>query len=156
MLNEKREVAAMLAKAASVAWCPTCGGMRDLPHEHQTTQSYSAVRAHLLDTAHSKRAEKGAKEYLRARGWESPTFEYDDGWTHRRHPKRDAHGRIEHGDLRRFTIVEAVETQLAEDRAALAFVFSRSIFKATLRDGSGLTVDFTDATIEAMSKEHQR
>lgn len=57
------------------------------------------------------------EEYLRARGWVEP--EYDDGlWSHPRH--------MVDGRERWFDRAEAVEQQLAEDRAALAFVLSRT------------------------------
>jgi hypothetical protein len=66
------------------------------------------------------------EQYLRARGWDPPAFEDDDTWTHQRHPKLDAHGWVEPGRLRHFTLAEAVETQLAEDRDCYNFVRART------------------------------
>ena len=58
-----------------------------------------------------------SEEYLIARGWKEP--QYDDGpWTHPHHMVDDR--------ARLFGLPEAVEAQLAEDRAMLAFVVSRS------------------------------
>lgn len=58
-----------------------------------------------------------SEEYLIARGWKEP--EYDNGpWSHPHHMVDDR--------ARLFGLPEAAEAQLAEDRAMLAFVLSRS------------------------------
>ena len=73
-------------------------------------------------------------EYLVTRGWETDGL--DDGgealWTHPRRPKGHGGGRRMH-----FTTAEAVETQIAEDRACLAFVQNHS----PVHDDSGVPYD---------------
>lgn len=81
------------------------------------------------------------EEYLRACGWKIVGL---------------CAGRDPGGDSAFMEVVpigEAVEAQLAEDRARLAFNFKRSVFVATWPDGKTLTVDFTNAEIVAEAKE---
>ena len=70
------------------------------------------------------------EEYLKAAGWEEPAFE-DSGWTCERFLN-------ERGTMRGFTTAEAVEAQLAEDRARYNFVRERSAM------GGGLLVPIPD------------
>lgn len=61
------------------------------------------------------------EEYLRACGWE---FGEDDAgeieWTHEKRPSK------RFGDLKKHTTTEAIEDQLAEDRARYNFMRERS------------------------------
>jgi hypothetical protein len=58
------------------------------------------------------------EEYLRAKGWRDPEIE-GAGWTHASAPRGEG-GQFE------LPMAEAVEAQLAEDRACLEYVFARS------------------------------
>lgn len=88
--------------------------------------------------------EMNSEEYLIARGWQEP--QYDDGpWTHPHHMVDDR--------ARLFDLAEAVEAQLAEDRAILAFVMARTIVCAMWPNGRELTIDLTEATIVCAPKE---
>ena len=75
------------------------------------------------------------EEYLRACGWN----ELGGIW------QREDRGE---GWARIWTIDEALQVQLAEDRARLAFVLNRGVITATWADGRSLTVDLVGASIK--------
>jgi hypothetical protein len=98
-------------------------------------------------TAHAKeRADREASEaYLRARGWNSS--EDDSGY-----PQWFCARFLNGSVCKLFTFQLAVEAQIKEDAAALAFVLARVSFVAKWKDGSETVVDMVGATIEAEVK----